>query len=184
MSFALDYRRKLKQQEQKEQAFRKANEGFVALPLEPDADTSSNGRRVLMAFVIAGGLLAVLNSAGLVNYAYGLADSRLGRNLVVVSEHWHQMMEQGRATKVVDHIRGSVAMIRETSWQDLQTAFMPVPAAPVQMNPHQPQIIPASVPEHAPKPDHHETTEPADHGPDTPIMRASADRLVPENNER
>jgi len=182
MSFALDYRRKLKEQERKEQAFKKANEGFVVLPLEPDADTQGNGRRVLMALVIAAGLLAVLNSAGLVNYAYGLADSRLGRNLVVVSEKWHQLMEQGRATKVVDHIRGSVATIRETSWQDLKVAFDLPPFSPVEINPRQPGVVPASAPQPAIEQERREATEPADHAPAAPIMRASADRLVTSDN--
>lgn len=182
MSFALDYRRRLQEQERKEQALRKANEGFVALPLEPDADTKGNGRRVLMALVIAGGLLAVLNSAGLVNYAYGLADSRLGRNLVVVSEHWHAMMEQGKATKIVDHIRGSVASIRETSWQDLRVALMPASVAPVEMNPHQPQVVPVNAPGPAIEPEERKENTPADHAPQAPIIRAAADGLVNSGN--
>lgn len=182
MSFALDYRRKLQEQERKEQAFRKANKGFVALPLEPDADTKGNGRRVLMALVIAGGLLAVLNSAGLVNYAYGLADSRLGRNLVVVSEHWHRMMEQGKATKVVDHIRGSVAMIREANWQDLRMVLMLAPGTPAEMNPARLQVIPVNAPGPAIEPERREENAPTEQAPKAPIMRAAADGLVNSGN--
>lgn len=174
MSFALDYRKKLQQQEQREQAFRKANEGFVTLPLSPDADTRGNGRRVLMALVIAGGLVAVLNSGGLVNYAYGLTDSRIGRTLVVASEHWHQLMEQGKATRVVDHIRGSVAMIREASWQDLKVVFMPGSGTPADTRPRQPHVLPASTPSQpGAEPDARESVKPADRKPKGPVMRAA-----------
>lgn len=181
MSFALDYRKKLQEQDRREKAFRKANEGFVTLPQEADVDTRGNGRRVLMALIIAGSFLAILNSAGLVNYAYGLADSRLGRTLVVASEQWHQMMERGRATQVVDHIRGSVAMMRETSWQDLKMVFLsPQP----EMSPERPQVIPAKAPQPAAEPEEPENAKPAPivPAPAAPVMRAAIDAVSEARN--
>lgn len=182
MSFALNYRKKLQQKVREEQAFRKANEGFVTLPLGPDSDTRGNRRRVFFALLIAGGFLAVLNSAGLVNYAYGLADSRIGRSVIAASERWHEMMQDRQATRVVDHIRGSVAAIRETRWQDLKIVFGSDPGVPVQTGPEQSPVLPASVPPMPIAPELPEPKEPVKVKPAGPVLRAAADGLTDQTH--
>lgn len=176
MSFALDYRKKLQDKERDELRLAKENAGFVTMPLDPDTDTRGNRRRVTLALLIAGGLLAVLNSAGLVNYAYNLADTRAGQMLVVASERWHGMMERHRTTQVVGHIRGSVVAIRETSWQDLKVVLNFSPEQPGDMDQDRPPVMPASSPQDHKPPQPQETVRPQKpKTPQGPVMRASAD---------
>lgn len=177
MSFALEYRKKLQARAREQQAVRKANEGFVALPVNEAADTRRNRRRVLCAVFIAGAFLAVFNSDGLVRYSYNHADSQAGRRLVVLSEKWHQLMQAGRLPDVVEQIRGSVMMVRHSSWQDLAGIFRSGPQERGPLKPGTPQVVPAkAVP--LPKIRKPETPEMAK--PAGPVMRASADALEAE----
>ncbi len=171
MSFALEFRRKQQLLEHEVQHARQANKGFVSMPADCGTDTKGNRRRVLFALVIAGGVLAIFNSGGLVQYSYDFADSPGGEKMIEVSESWHDMMSESRMTEFIDHIRGSIAMARESSWQDLTFGFAAVPAEPDSSTQPQPLIVPANG-ESLPERKEHQVPEAAK--PAGPIMRASA----------
>lgn len=173
MSFALEYRKKLQEQERAAHRARKENEGFVSLPADDAADTRGNRRRVMLALIIAGGILATFNSGSLVNYSYDLADSAAGQRLIELTEAWHDMMEETRAAEVVDHIRGSVESARESTWEDLTSAFALTRLDPGTDAATETPVLPANgAPLQAPvKRNRPETVK-----PDGPVMRASVDR--------
>ncbi len=174
MSFALQYRKKLQAQQSEAQVAKKANEGFVALPADPSTDTSSNRRRVFFALVLAGGILATFNSGGLVNYTQEMASNPVGPRLIMASEKWHELMREKQVTRVVDHIRGSLAYVREARWQDLTFGLeLPVAARPKDVQPPQ-QVVPANLPE---TPKSKEPIKPRITKPDGPVMRAAVDKL-------
>lgn len=174
MSFALEYRKKLQAQQRDAQVAKKANEGFVAEPDEAATDTTSNRRRVFLALVLAGSILATFNSGGLVNYTQGLADKPMGPQLILASERWHELMQEKQITRVIDHIRGSVAFVRDTSWQDLAIGLK-TSTAEKPMEPAKPHLVlPAST---APKLTRPKPPEPRMARPDGPVMRASIDRV-------
>jgi len=167
MSFALDFR---KQQQQKRRAAAledKARNSFVALPAEAGADTKGNRRRVMLALLIAGSVLSIFNSEGLVRYTQNLAGNPIGEKLIVMSENWHALMQDKQVTRVADHIRGTVAMARGANWRDLTFGFRGNPDEQPQ-----PAIVPAKqetpVPPSSPEPQ--ETAI-----PDRPMMRASVE---------
>jgi len=173
MSFALQYRKKLQAQKSEALAVKKANEGFVSMPAEASTDTSYNRRRVFLALVLAGGILAVFNSGGLVNYSQGFANNPLGPDLILASEKWHELMQKKQATRVVEHIRGSIALVREASWQDL-TLGLDLTTAEIMEEPQQkPDVVPAKFPV---APEHNEPVEPRITKPAVPVMRASVER--------
>lgn len=179
MSFALEFRKKLQDREREQRALKKANEGFVAMPLGEDADTRGNRRRVILALVVAGLLLGTLNSAGLVSYTRDMYETQLGRNLIVASEKWHAMMERGKATLLVDSVRGTVSAMRETSWHDLKVVFDLAPGTSPARTPDAGPVLPASTPEPPVRPEMQETVRPQPRKPAGPVMRASADAVEP-----
>jgi hypothetical protein len=167
MSFALDFR---KQQQQKRRAAAledKARNSFVALPAEAGADTKGNRRRVMLALLIAGSVLSIFNSEGLVRYTQNLAGNPIGEKLIVMSENWHALMQDKQVTRVADHIRGTVAMARGANWRDLTFGFRGNPDEQPQ-----PAIVPARQETPAPpsSPEPQETAI-----PDRPMMRASVE---------
>ena len=173
MSFALEYRKKLQLKNREAQRIRKAHEGFVSAPAGASHDTPGMRRRVLLALVIAGGVLGVFNSGGLVQYTRQLADTPLGPRLIVMSETWHEAMQEKNVTQVVEQIRETVAMARESNWRDLTFGL--------RLNPHklspgpqkQPTVVPAKG-KPAPEP---EEEKPRMARPAGPILRAAVDRL-------
>lgn len=179
MSFALEFRKKLQQKEREQRALKKANEGFVTMPLGEDADTRGNRRRVTLALVIAGALLGALNSAGLVSYTRDMYETQVGRTLIVASERWHAMMQRGKATLLVDHVRGTVSAMRETSWHDLKVVFDLVPRAPGGPSPDAAPVLPAVTHEPPASPDMQETVRPQPRKPSGPVLRASAEAMEP-----
>ncbi len=173
MSFALQYRKKLQDQQSEAQAVKKANEGFVSMPAEPSTDTSNNRRRVLLALVLAGGILATFNSGGLVSYTQELADNPVGPRLIIASEKWHELMQEKQVTRVVDHIRGSLAKAREASWQDL-TFGLELTTAEKKIERESPRVVPAKLLD---TPKREELNKPKIAKPAGPVMRASVDKL-------
>lgn len=178
MSFALQYRKQLQAREREERAFRKANEGFVALPVHNAADTRRNPRRVLCALVIAGAFLAVFNSDGLVRYSYEHVDTQAGRKFVVWSEKWHGLMQAGKAPRVVEEIRGSVMIARQSNWQDLAGIFGGGTRENDPAESQLPRVVPAKSAPPVPEPRDPEKPEIAI--PAGPVMRAAADALPEE----
>ena len=174
MSFALEYRKKLLKQQHDAVRYRKANEGFVSMPAEATTDTSNNRRRVFLALILAGGILATFNSGGLVNYTQGLANNPVGPELILASEKWHEMMQRKQVTRVVDHIRESVALVREARWQDLTFGLDLTTAENPEATRTQPKVVPANLPE---EPEHPQPIEPRIAKPSGPVMRASVDKL-------
>lgn len=175
MSFALEYRKKLLAREREARRVARANEGFVSMPADDAADTRGNRARVLLALVIAGGLLAVFNSGGLVQYAYGLTDSQLGRRFVAVAERWHGLMQDRQVPGVIEQIRGSVMMARQTSWSDLATVFSSAPGDQAPVNPGVPPVVPARTAPEPAMPEERAPGRPRMVKPAGPVMRASAD---------
>lgn len=174
MSFALEYRKKLQAQQQEAVRFRRANEGFVSMPAEATTDTSNNRRRVFLALILAGGILATFNSGALVNYTQGLANNPVGPELILASEKWHEMMQEKQVTRVVDHIRGSVALVREARWQDLTFGLDLTTAENPETPRTQPQVVPAKLPG---EPERPQPIKPGIAKPAGPVMRASVDKL-------
>lgn len=171
MSFALEYRKKLQQQQQEAYARAKANEGYVSPPLDERAETGKNRRRVFLALVVAGGVLGVFNSGGLVQYSYDLAEMPFGPRLIVLSEKWHGLMQEQKATRVVEQIRDTVMLARQSRWRDLREGLgLEKPARPLdgQENP----VVPAAT---DPEPGEQELEKPKMAKPEGPVMRASAD---------
>ena len=124
MSFALEYRKRLLEQQRQEQAeaARKARDPDPFTVTVADAvETPRNRRRVLAALVVAALVLTTFNSGALVHYARGLADGPMGPQLIALSETWHDMMTAGRMTRITEEVRARVADVRQISWQDLQT---------------------------------------------------------------
>ncbi|MDA7947132.1 MAG: hypothetical protein MPJ78_06605 [Hyphomicrobiaceae bacterium] len=170
MSFALEYRKKLQRRQLELRRARKENEGFVSLPVEEVTDTTRNRSRVLLALVIAGGVLATFNSGGLVQYSYELAENPAGQKLIEATERWHEMMRETPAGDVMDHIRGSVATVRETSWDDLAASFFAAsPPVYRETTPEGPVAPAGGSPLRAPS--EQDALEPD--RPDGPVMRAS-----------
>ncbi len=173
MSFALEYRKKLQQQEREAVRAAKANEGFVATPAGDVSDTRRNGRRVLAALVIAGGVLSVFNSGALVRYTQDLAGNPLGEKVIELSERWHEMMQAKQVTRVVEEIRGSLTMAREASWRDLtaRLGIRPTQAQPENRDGF--KVVPArgDAPREAEPDEKRKTVAPAG-----PVMRASVER--------
>jgi len=172
MSFALEYRKKLQAQQNEAVRIRKANEGFVSMPVEATTDTSNNRRRVFLALILAGGILATFNSGALVNYTQGLANNPVGPELILASEKWHEMMQEKQVTRVVDHIRGSVALVRETRWQDLTFGLDLTTAENPEAPGAQPQVVPANLPG---EPERPQQIKPGIAKPSGPVMRASVE---------
>ena len=170
MSFALEYRKKLQAQQNEAVRIRKANEGFVSMPAEATTDTSNNRRRVFLALILAGGILATFNSGALVNYTQGLANNPVGPELILASEKWHELMQEKQVTRVVDHIRGSVALVRETRWQDLTFGLDLTTAENPEAPGAQPQVVPANLPG---EPERPQQIKPGIAKPSGPVMRAS-----------
>ena len=127
MSFALEFRKKLQEQEREAVRARKANEGFVTTPAGEASDTRHNGRRVMMALLIAGAVLGIFNSGALVRYTQDLAGNPIGEKLIELSESWHEMMQAKQVTRVVEEIRGTVTVAQEASWQDLTQGLRILP---------------------------------------------------------
>lgn len=175
MSYILDYRKKVQEKARAEQQLLKANAGFVTMPVEADTDIARNPRRVSLALIIAAGLLAMLNSAGLVNYAYNQADSRAGQVLVDVTEEWHALMEQTHTTHVVDHVRGSVATLREARWQDLKVALTILPLGRDDAASDEPATMPSTAPEQPVQPKTWRPDQPQKQDGSAPVMRASVE---------
>lgn len=174
MSFALEYRKKLQVQQNEALTVRKANEGFVSMPAEASTDTRNNRRRVFLGLVLAGGILAVFNSGGLVNYTQGFANNPVGPHLILASERWHELMQKKQATRVVDHIRGSVVFAREARWQDLTFGLDLTTAENPEEPQRQPKLVPAKL---RPAPERQEPVEPRIAKPAGPVMRASVDKI-------
>jgi len=172
MSFALEYRKKLQAQQNEAVRIRKANEGFVSMPAEATTDTSNNRRRVFLALILAGGILATFNSGALVNYTQGMANNPVGPELILASEKWHEMMQEKQVTRVVDHIRGSVALVRETRWQDLTFGLDLTTAENPEAPGAQPQVVPANLPG---EPERPPQIKPGIAKPSGPVMRASVE---------
>ena len=171
MSFALDFR-KQQQQKRRDAALEdKARNSFVALPAEAGADTKGNRRRVMLALLIAGSVLSIFNSEGLVRYTQNLAGNPIGEKLIVMSENWHALMQDKQVTRVADRIRGSVAMARGANWRDLTFGFRGNPDEQLQPAMPQPNVVPAK--QEAPAPPTPEQREIAK--PDRPMMRASVE---------
>lgn len=166
MSFALEFRKKLQQREAETLRIKKANEGFVSMPVDSSTDTSNNRRRVLLALLIAGAVLSVFNSGGLVRYTQGLADNPVGPGLIIASEKWHALMQERQATLVVDHIRGSVALVRNSSWRDLTFGLR------LTQDETPENVLPAE--QETPRPPAPE--QPKIAKPEAPVMRASIER--------
>lgn len=172
MSFALQYRKKLQARQSEARITKKANEGFVSPPADPSSDTPGNRRRVFIALVLAGGILATFNSGGLVNYAQELAGNPVGPKLILASETWHELMREKQVTRVVDHIRGSLVYVREARWRDL-TFGLDLPVAEQNTLPAPPKTVPAKTPS---PPTRRESNQPRMAAPDGPVMRASVDK--------
>jgi hypothetical protein len=170
MSFALEYRKKLQAQQLEAVRFRKANEGFVSMPAEASTDTSNNRRRVFLALILAGGILATFNSGGLVNYTQGLANNPVGPELIIASEKWHELMQEKQVTRVVDHIRGSLALVREARWRDLAFGLDFTTAENPETPRTRPQVVPATLPG---EPERPRQIKPRIAKPAVPVMRAS-----------
>ena len=143
MSFILDFRKKQQRQQREAMRVRKINEDFVTLPAEDSADTPRNRRRVLLALVIAGGVLAVFNSAGLVHYTQDLAGNPIGERLIVASERWHGMMQRKHVTVVVEEIRGSLAFVKQANWHDLTQGLGITPVEAQPARPDEFKVVPA-----------------------------------------
>lgn len=173
MSFALEFRKKLQQQEREAAQAAKANEGFVTAPAGGAGDTRRNGRRVLAALVIAGGVLSVFNSGALVRYTQDLAGNPIGERLIELSERWHETMQRKQATRVVEEIRGSLTMAQEASWRDLTARLGIEPSRTRPENRDDFKVVPAKgdAPPEAEPDDGRETVTPAG-----PVMRASVER--------
>lgn len=172
MSFALEFRKKLQQQEREAAHARKINEGFVAAPAGELTDTPQNRRRVLLALVIAGGVLAVFNSGALVRYTQDLAGNPIGERLIVLSERWHEMMQRKQATRVVEEIRGSLALVREANWHDLTQHLRIKPSHAQPENRDGLKVVPAKG--DAP-PEVEPNDEPGRGTPTGPVLRASVE---------
>jgi hypothetical protein len=142
------------------------------MPAEATTDTSNNRRRVFLALILAGGILATFNSGGLVNYTQGLANNPVGPELILASEKWHEMMQEKQVTRVVDHIRGSVALVRETRWQDLTFGLDLTTAENPEAPGAQPQVVPANLPG---EPERPQQIKPGIAKPSGPVMRASVE---------
>lgn len=167
MSFALEFRKQQQKKYRVAALENKPRNGFVAKPVEADADTKGNRRRVMLALLIAGSVLSIFNSEGLVRYTQNLAGNPIGEKLIMMSENWHALMQDKQVTRVADHIRGSVAMARGANWRDLTFGFRGNPDEQPQ-----PAIVPAK--QEAPLPPAPEPQEIAK--PDRPVMRASVER--------
>jgi hypothetical protein len=166
MSFALEFRKQQQQKSRDAALEDKARNSFVALPAQAGADTKGNRRRVMLALLIAGSVLSIFNSEGLVRYTQNLAGNPIGEKLIVMSENWHALMQDKQVTRVADHIRGSVAMARGANWRDLTFGFRGNPDEQPQ-----PAIVPAK--QEVPLPPEPEPQEIAK--PDRPVMRASVE---------
>jgi hypothetical protein len=173
MSFALQYRKKLQQQQSEALAVKKANEGFVSMPADASTDTSTNRRRVFLALILAGGILAVFNSGGLVNYTQGFANNPVGPHLILASERWHELMQKKQATRVVEHFRGSIALVREASWRDLAFGLQLTTAEKPDDSQPLPKVVPAKM---TPVPGRQQPVEPRIARPAGPVLRASVER--------
>lgn len=133
MSFALEYRKKMqadaKREAQSEKKGAQEKErDFILLPAKKNADTRANRRRVLAALSLAGIILSVFNSGGLVHYAGGLGYNAVTMRVITISESWHDLMEQNRLTLVMEEIRDAVMTARQSSWQDLAFGLSLEPA--------------------------------------------------------
>ncbi|GAB4240474.1 MAG: hypothetical protein Kow0032_28150 [Methyloligellaceae bacterium] len=150
MSFALEYRKKMQAKARKAQRSAKtgaqSDEGFAVPPAGKNADTRGNRRRVLAALSLAALILSVFNSGALVTYTGGLAGSPLGLRVAIASEDWHALMEKSRMTGVVESIRGAVATVRHSSWQDLAVLVAPSGGAPDEGDPGSPGAVPGPAP--------------------------------------
>ena len=127
MSFALDFRNKRVKSEGRPRgqivAGEAAEQGFAVPKARKDANTRVNRRRVFAALLIAGLVLAVFNSAGLVQYARGFSGDAVSARLIDVSESWHRMMDSSQATRIVATIRDAVSAVRDASWRDVAAPF-------------------------------------------------------------
>ncbi len=175
MSFALDYRRKMRADADSAQheraALERANAGFVVMPAGEDADTRGNRRRALAMISLAGIILSFFNSSAMVRYAGGLSDSDIGMQVIVATENWHHFMEENRLTLVVEEIRGAVSQARHSDWPDLASGLGfrpgdPRPEMPDQSAPVDRPIEDTAPGEHEPE---IEITKPAG-----PVLRAAA----------
>jgi hypothetical protein len=124
MSFALEYRKKMQADAERKSQSKKAvaqehDRDFVVRPATDNADTRANRRQVLAALSLAGIILSVFNSGGLVHYAGGLGYNAVSMRVITISESWHDLMEQTRLTLVMKEIRDVVMTARQSSWQDL-----------------------------------------------------------------
>ena len=138
MSFALEYRKKMQQEaavaaagEATRDASKKSRAGdFVLQPAKKDVNTRANRRRTLAALSLAGIILSVFNSGGMVQYTGNLSYNDLSIRIITASEDWHQLMEENRMTLVVDEIRNAVMIARHSSWQDLAMGLSLEPTHP------------------------------------------------------
>lgn len=138
MSFALEYRKKMQREAAEASAHaaaggkpNKARVGdFVLQPAKKHVNTRANRRRTLAALSLAGIILSVFNSGGMVQYTGNLSYNDISIRVITASEDWHQLMEQNRMTLVVDEIRNAVMVARHSSWQDLALGLSLEPTHP------------------------------------------------------
>ena len=181
MSFALEYRKKMQAEAEKTRsrhktrAARRPKTDFVVDAARGSDDTPGNRRCVLAALLLAGLILAVFNSGGLVRYAGGLGYNALVMKIIIASEDWHSLMERSRMTALMDGIRGAVTAARQSSWHDL--------AFGVDLTPTHPYLTtPATARSEDGQTDEEQgqrtITEPEaePEGPDGSVMRAAVER--------
>ena len=121
MLFALEYRKKLtagKLQAAHVPSTSRYRSTARRSKTVPDKSLT-NARRVVGALLIAGLILAVFNSAALVQYSRGLSDKMFGPKFISVSESWHGLMERARMTNLADNIRTMVTTARQSNWSDI-----------------------------------------------------------------
>lgn len=127
MSFALDFRKKRTKSERRPRGQNMADEaleqGFAIPRARKDASTHINRRRVFAALLIAAMVLAVFNSAALVQYARGFSGGAVGARLIDVSESWHRAMDSSQVTRIVATIRDAVSAVRHAGWHDMAAPF-------------------------------------------------------------
>lgn len=179
MSFALDYRKKMQANASKSRGGKKKARAktrpadFVIGPAKKSSDTRGNRRRALAALTLAGLILSVFNSAGLVQYAGGLGYNQAALRVMIASENWHALMERSRMTGLTDGIRDAVMTARHSQWRDLAFGLDLTPTHPYLTEPETVRSDEPAVPhEQEPRDAPDNPTAPLD----SPMMRAEAGR--------
>jgi|GEM_PF-6276444 len=110
MSFALEFRKK---------HFLEADRPLRREGVPSRAETRASRAGALGAFLVAAAILVAFNSEGLRTAAADLAETRVGRNLIALTEAWDGAMERAGTKTVVASVRDVVGGAREVSWSDL-----------------------------------------------------------------